>query len=94
MDLSLFKDMLHKDMVTAGYGVVASNVRKVAGKALGSKGIGQAGVNVLSVVVGLGLSQVNNPHVKIIGAALRISGIASLGNSVLQKIAYRNKEES
>lgn len=93
MNLSLFKDMLHKDAITAGYGVVTATMRKAASKVLGDRGVGAAGINALSIATGLGLSQVNNPHVKIIGSALRISGIASFGNLLVEKVVNRNKEE-
>jgi hypothetical protein len=48
-------------------------------------------MNALSIAVGMGLSQVENPHVKIVGSALRISGIASVGNSIVERIVNRNK---
>ncbi len=93
MDLSMFRGMLQEDAVSAGYGVVTSNMRKAVSKVLEGRGVGQLGINALSIVAGMGLSQVNNPHVKIIGSALRITGIASMGNSIIEKILNRNSEE-
>lgn len=93
MNLSFIKDMLQKDAITAGYGVCTSTMRKTASKLLGAKGIGSSGINALSLLAGIGLSQVNNPHLKIIGSALRISSIASVGNDIVEKIVNRNKEE-
>ncbi len=93
MDYSTIKAMLQKDAITAGYGVVTSTIRKGANKVLGDRGVGSMGMNALSIAVGMGLSQVENPHVKIIGSALRISGIASVGNSLVEKLVNRNKKE-
>lgn len=93
MDFSLVKEMLQKDAVTAAYGLVSANLRKGAAKLLGKKNVGSMGMNALSVVAGTGLSQINNPHIKIIGAALRIGGIASIGNELFDKLINRNKEE-
>jgi hypothetical protein len=51
-------------------------------------------VNVATVVTGLALSKVNNPHVQILGAALRIGGIASFGNALVEKVLSRKEENS
>jgi hypothetical protein len=91
MDYSTIRDMLHKDAITAGYGVVTATIRKGAAKVLGDRGVGAMGMNALSIAVGMGLSQVENPHVKIVGSALRIRGIASVGNSIVERIVNRNK---
>ncbi len=93
MDYSTIKTMLHKDAITAGYGVVTATLRKGASKVLGDRGVGAMGMNALSIAVGMGLSQVENPHVKIIGSALRISGIASVGNTVVDRLVNRNKDK-
>lgn len=93
MNYSTIKAMLQRDAITAGYGIVTATMRKAATKVLGDRGIGSMGINALSVAAGMGLSQVNNPHVKIIGSALRISGIASAGNAIVERLVGANKEE-
>lgn len=93
MDYSTIKAMLHKDAISAGYGVATSTLRKGASKVLGDRGVGAMGINALSIAVGMGLSQINNPHVKIIGSALRISGLASMGSALVDRVVNRNKEE-
>lgn len=93
MNTSAITDMLQKDAIAASYGVVSSTIRKTTSKVLGDKGIGKLGVDALSLAAGIGLSQTNNTHLKIIGSALRISGIAHLGNTVIEKLVSRKTEE-
>ena len=85
--------MLQKDAITAGYGVVTATLRKAASKLLGRKGVGPNAINALSVAAGLGLSKASNPHLNIIGGALRIAGLASVGNSLVERLTNKDKPE-
>ena len=93
MNTSLITSMIAKDAISAGYGVASYNLRKLAGKVLGKRGVGTAGVNIISVVAGTALDQTQNAHAKIIGAVLRVSGIAAIGNALIEKIVSPKKSE-
>ncbi len=93
METTKIIGLVQKDAIAAGYGIVAGTVRKAANKVLGEKGVGQNGLNAISFVAGMGLSHINNPHIKIVGSALRISGLAGIGNSLIEK-ALSKKDKS
>lgn len=93
MNTSIIRNILTKDAISAGYGVAAGSIRKLANKVLGDRGIGQAGMNAISLVAGMGLSQLENPHAKVIGSALRISSIASVGNALVEKVIGNKKDD-
>lgn len=91
MSASVIKELIAKDAISAGYGIASYNIRKLAGKLLGKRGVGTAGVNVISIVAGTVLDQTNNAHAKVIGAALRVSGIAAIGNALVERIVSSSK---
>lgn len=78
-------NMVRGDAVVAGYGVVSGTIRKAVAKVFKAKDVGDVGVNAASMAAGFGLSHVKNPHAQVIGSALRISSIASVGNKVVSK---------
>lgn len=92
--VSALKDIVASDAITAGYGVASATIRKTANKVLGKRGIGQAGVNTVIVVSGMALSQVKNPYLNTLGSALRVAGIASFGNAIVEKLFSGSKKET
>lgn len=86
--------LLQKDAIAAGYGLVSMKIRKTLSKVLGPKGVSTNGVSAISIAAGTALSKVPNSHVQVIGGALRVGGLAALGNSLVEKaLSKKDKEE-
>jgi hypothetical protein len=85
------KTMFVRDAVVAGYGILASTVKKATKRVIGPT-VGETGMNVVSLVAGTGLAQTSNKHLHAVGGALRIGTLAHMGNSLVESVIGRSSE--